>query len=191
MQRSPRPARAGSPRAGDRRARRRVRRGRAGVPREAPARLCRTRRVTDPQTLARACADAMWAGDHASPGLGMRLEDIGPGRAVMSMVVTEAMVNGHGICHGGFIFTLADSAFAYACNSHGDRAVAQHCAITYLRPGRRGETLRAEAIERVRAGRSGITDVRVTGGDGAVVAELRGNSRLTGGRFFETEGEKA
>ncbi len=143
---------------------------------------------TDPDALARACAEAMWAEDRASPGLGMQLESVGPGRAVLSMTVTETMVNGHGICHGGFIFTLADSAFAFACNSHGDRAVAQHCAISFLRPGRHGETLRAEAVERIRTGRSGITDVRVTGGDGSVVAELRGNSRLTGGRFFETEG---
>lgn len=142
---------------------------------------------TDPDAVARACADAMWAQDRASPGLGMRLESVGPGRAVLSMTVAETMVNGHGICHGGFIFTLADSAFAFACNSHGDRAVAQHCAISFLRPGRRGEVLRAEAVERIRTGRSGITDVRVTGDDGTVVAELRGNSRLTGGRFFETE----
>ncbi|HVB66792.1 MAG TPA: hydroxyphenylacetyl-CoA thioesterase PaaI [Acetobacteraceae bacterium] len=144
--------------------------------------------MTDALALARACADAMWAEDRASPGLGMQLESVAPGHAVLSMVVTETMVNGHGICHGGFIFALADSAFAFACNSHGERAVAQHCAITFLRPGRRGETLRAEAVERIRTGRSGITDVRVTGGDGSVVAELRGNSRLTGGRFFETEG---
>jgi acyl-CoA thioesterase len=142
---------------------------------------------TDPDAIARACAEAMWAQDRASPGLGMRLESVGPGRAVLSMTVAETMVNGHGICHGGFIFTLADSAFAFACNSHGDRAVAQHCAISFLRPGRRGEVLRAEAVERIRTGRSGITDVRVTGDDGTVVAELRGNSRLTGGRFFETE----
>ncbi len=143
---------------------------------------------TDPDAIARACAEAMWAEDRASPGLGMQLESVGPGRAVLSMTVTETMVNGHGICHGGFIFTLADSAFAFACNSHGDRAVAQHCAISFLRPGRRGERLRAEAVERIRTGRSGITDVRITGGDGSVVAELRGNSRLTGSRFFETEG---
>ena len=140
------------------------------------------------ERLARACAAAMWAEDRASPGLGMTLDSVGPGRAVLSMTVTETMVNGHGICHGGFIFTLADSAFAFACNSHGERAVAQHCAISFLRPGRRGEMLRAEAVERIRTGRSGITDVRVTGADGTVVAELRGNSRLTGGRFFETEG---
>lgn len=141
----------------------------------------------DPDALARACAEAMWAEDRTSPGLGMKLERVGPGCAALSMTVTETMVNGHGICHGGFIFTLADSAFAYACNSHGDRAVAQHCAITFLRPGRRGETLRADAVERIRTGRSGITDVRVTGADGTVVAELRGQSRLTGGRFFAME----
>ena len=141
----------------------------------------------DPDALARACAEAMAAGDRASAGLGMVLESVGPGRAVMRMTVTEAMVNGHGICHGGFIFTLADSAFAYACNSHGARAVAQHGAITFLRPARRGESLRAEAVERIAAGRSGLTDVRVTGADGEVVAELRGQSRLTGGHFFAPE----
>ena len=143
--------------------------------------------IRDPDALARACAEAMAAGDRASAGLGMVLESVGPGRAVMRMMVTEAMVNGHGICHGGFIFTLADSAFAYACNSHGARAVAQHGAITFLRPARRGETLRAEAVERIATGRSGLTDVRVTGTDGEVVAELRGQSRLTGGHFFNPE----
>lgn len=142
----------------------------------------------DPQEIAEACAQAMWAEDRASTGLGMRLISVGPGRATLAMTIQDTMVNGHGICHGGFIFTLADSAFAFACNAHGDRAVAQHCAITFLRPGRQGETLRAEAVERVRQGRSGITDVRVIGEDGAVVAELRGHSRTTGSRFFETEG---
>ncbi|MDQ2803430.1 MAG: hydroxyphenylacetyl-CoA thioesterase PaaI, partial [Pseudomonadota bacterium] len=110
----------------------------------------------DPAARARAVADAMWADDRASRGLGMRIEDVGPGRAVLTMTVAERMVNGHGICHGGFIFSLADSAFAFACNSHGERTVAQHCAITFLRPGSLGETLRAEAAERLRGGRSGI-----------------------------------
>ena len=122
----------------------------------------------------------MWAQDHASRGLGMQVLRAGPGEAVLTMRVTQAMVNGHGICHGGFIFALADLAFAFACNSHGDRAVAQHCSITFLRPGRAGEMLRAEAQERVRAGRTGITDVRVLGEDGTVVAEMRGQSRTTG-----------
>ena len=104
-----------------------------------------------------------------------------PGRARLSMPVTEAMVNGHGICHGGFIFTLADSAFAFACNSHGERTVAQHCAITFLRPGTaRRDAARREAVERTRAGRSGIYDVQVTGDDGSVVAEFRGHSRTHG-----------
>ncbi|HET6182200.1 MAG TPA: hydroxyphenylacetyl-CoA thioesterase PaaI [Acetobacteraceae bacterium] len=141
----------------------------------------------DPAALARACAEAMWAEDKSSPGLGMRLDEIGPGRAVLSMEIEARMVNGHGICHGGFIFALADSAMAFASNSHGERAVAQHCAITYLRPGRLGERLRAEAVEIHRAGRSGMTDVRVTGGDGAVLAEFRGHTRLSGGKFFPEE----
>ena len=135
--------------------------------------------MDDAERLATACADAMWAQDHASRGLGMQVLRVGPGEAVLTMRVTQAMVNGHGICHGGFIFALADSAFAFACNSHGDRAVAQHCSITYLRPGRVGEMLRAEAKERVRAGRTGITDVRVLGEDGTVVAEMRGQSRTS------------
>ncbi|MGE0416712.1 MAG: hydroxyphenylacetyl-CoA thioesterase PaaI [Acetobacteraceae bacterium] len=140
--------------------------------------------MRDPETLARACAEAMWRDDQASQGLGFVLDLVAPGRARMSMVVRPDMVNGHGICHGGFIFTLADSAFAFACNSHGERAVAQHNAITFVRPGRLGETLTADAEERVVSGRSGIYDVRVIGGDGTVVAEMRGHSRLHGGKFF-------
>lgn len=139
--------------------------------------------MTDPHTLARASAEAMWADDRATNGLGMSLEAVAPGRAQVSMSVTEAMVNGHGICHGGFIFTLADSAFAYACNSYGEAAVAQHCAITFLRPVRLGETLHADAVERALAGRSGIYDVQVTGEDGRIVAEMRGHSRRVGEKF--------
>jgi acyl-CoA thioesterase len=138
-----------------------------------------------PEEMARAVAETMWADDRASAGLGMRIEAVGPGRAVLSMTVTAQMVNGHGICHGGFIFALADSAFAFACNSSGERAVAQHCTISFLRPGRLGERLRAEAVERVRKGRSGVTDVSVTGEDGEPVAEFRGCSRASGGMFFE------
>ncbi len=140
--------------------------------------------MTDAATLARACADAMWADDNATKGLGMRLDHVAPGQARLSIEVTAAMVNGHGICHGGFIFTLADSAMAFAANSHGEHAVAQNCSIMFLRPGRLGETLTAEAVERTRAGRSGLYDVRVSGADGDVVAEFRGHTRTTGGRFF-------
>jgi acyl-CoA thioesterase len=141
----------------------------------------------NPDALARACAQAMWDEDRASRGLGMAIESVGPGRAVLSMTVTEAMVNGHGICHGGFIFTLADSAFAFVCNTYNDQVVAQHGAITFLRPGRLGERLEAEAVERAREGRSGLYDVRVTGPGGVLVAEFRGHSRTTGKRFFTAD----
>ncbi len=137
----------------------------------------------DADALAQACAAAMWQDDRASTGLGMRLDAVGPGRATLSLTVAEAMVNGHGICHGGFIFSLADSAMAFACNSHGLHALAQHCAITFIRPAHRGETLTAEAIERTRGARSGIYDVRVTGENGGVIAEFRGHSRTTGEKF--------
>jgi acyl-CoA thioesterase len=98
------------------------------------------------------------------------------------------MVNGHGVCHGGLIFALADSAMAFASNSHGLHALAQHCAITFVRPAHLGEMLTAEAVERMRGARSGIYDVRVTGDDGAVVAEFRGHSRITGEKFQVAEG---
>jgi acyl-CoA thioesterase len=134
--------------------------------------------MTDAAQTAREAAAAMWANDAASQSLGMTLDSVGPGRAMMSMTVADNMVNGHGMCHGGFIFTLADSTFAFACNSHGEAAVAQHCAITFLRPGRRGERLTAEAVERTTQGRSGLYDIRVTGQDGTIVAEMRGHSRV-------------
>ncbi len=137
-----------------------------------------------PDELAKACAATMWADDHASQGLGMTLDAVGPGTSVLSMTVTQAMVNGLGVCHGGFILTLADSAMAFASNAHGAKAVAQHISITYVRPGRLGERLVATAEERVRSGRSGMYDVRVSGADGTVVAEMRGHTRLTGERFF-------
>jgi acyl-CoA thioesterase len=136
--------------------------------------------VNHPMAVSRASAAAMWANDKASAGLGMALEHVAAGRARLSMTVRPEMVNGHGTCHGGFIFALADSAFAFACNSYGERVVAQHCAITFLRPATEGERLTAEAAERTRGRRSGIYDVRVTGANGSVVAELRGHSRTIG-----------
>ena len=123
----------------------------------------------------------MWAGDQASAGLGMVLEGVGPGTAILSMVVEARMLNGHGTCHGGFIFCLADSAFAFACNTDGMAAVASHCSVSFLRPVRVGERMVAVAAERQREGRGGIYDVRVSVGD-AVVAEFRGHSRTTGKR---------
>jgi acyl-CoA thioesterase len=133
--------------------------------------------VNNPAALARARAEAMWAADRATAGLGMRLEEVAPGRARLSMTITEAMTNGHGICHGGFIFALADSAMAFAANPRGEPAVAQHAAITFIRPGRVGEVLVAESVERMHAGRSGMYDVRVCTAGGELVAEFRGHTR--------------
>lgn len=138
----------------------------------------------DAGKIARACADAMWAEDSASKGLGMQLISVEPGRAVMAMTVTDKMVNGHNICHGGFIFTLADSAFAFACNTYNQRAVAQHCAVTFLAPGMLGDRLIAKGVERHRAKRSGIYDITVTRDDGAVIAEFRGHSRTIEGTII-------
>jgi len=131
----------------------------------------------DAAEIARLSAEAMWADDKASRGLGMQILDVGPGTARLAMTITGHMVNGHGTCHGGFIFMLADSTFAFACNSHGLRAVAQHCAVTYVAPGRLGMRLTAEARERHRTDRSGIYDITVRDESGATVAEFRGHSR--------------
>ena len=135
----------------------------------------------DLQHLAQACTQAMWSEDHASRGLGMAVERVAPGEATVTMKVTQAMVNGHGTCHGGFIFALADSAFAFACNGGNERSVAQHCSITYLRPARLGDRLLAHATTRAREGRSGLYDVRVLNGGRETVAEFRGHSRTIGG----------
>ncbi|MCB5175890.1 hydroxyphenylacetyl-CoA thioesterase PaaI [Microvirga lenta] len=140
-----------------------------------------------PHELAQACADAMWADDQASQGLGMVVERVAPGEAVVSMTIRPDMTNGHGICHGGFIFTLADSAFAFACNTYNQRTVAQHCAVTFLQPGRRGDKLTAHAVERTRTGRSGIYDVTVRDGQGGTVAEFRGHSRTIAGTLLATD----
>lgn len=129
-------------------------------------------------------ARVMWENDRASRDLGMEVVSVEPGKAVLTMKVRETMTNGHGTAHGGFIFTLADSAFAFACNSHGETTVAAHCSITYLRPGKSGDLLTAEAREISRAGRSGIYDVRVSA-DGVTIAEFRGHSRSLGRSFID------
>jgi acyl-CoA thioesterase len=137
----------------------------------------------DAAEVARLSAEAMWADDKASRALGIEIVDVAPGSARLAMTVSEHMVNGHGTCHGGFIFALADSAFAFACNSHGQRAVAQHCTVTYVAPGRLGMRLVAEARERHRTDRSGIYDVTVTDDGGDVIAEFRGHCRSIPGTF--------
>jgi len=130
------------------------------------------------QELAEESAAAMLAADRASLGLGMSLVAVSPGSATLRMEITEAMLNGHGICHGGFIFSLGDSTFAFACNTYGQVTVAAGAEIDFLEPVRQGDLLEAEAKERIRRGRSGIYDVAVRRlPDMTVVAEFRGRSR--------------
>lgn len=142
-----------------------------------------------PQTRAEHAAQTMMAQDVASRSLGMRISAIGPGHATLDMRVGDEMLNGHGICHGGYIFTLADSAFAFACNSYNRLTVAQQNQITYISPGKAGETLTATASETALAGRSGVYDVMVTGEDGRAVATMRGLSRTIKGQLFPEDGE--
>ena len=141
--------------------------------------------MTTPEAIARASADAMWAGDNASRGLGMRLDHVEPGRATLSMEITAQMVNGLGVCHGGFVFTLADSACAFASNSYNRRMLLAQSQITLIAPARLGVRLVAEAIEKHRAERSGIYDVTVRSEAGEVIAEFRGHVRSIPGKLVE------
>jgi acyl-CoA thioesterase len=138
-----------------------------------------------PEQLAAACAEAMYAADEASRRLGITIDDVSPGRATARMQVTDAMVNGHGICHGGYVFLLADTAFAFACNTYDAVTVAAGCDIVFVASARTGDALVAEARERVRFGRSGVYDVTVSTGDGSSIAEFRGLSRTVGRRLLE------
>lgn len=147
----------------------------------------RTHEKMTQEEIARLSAKAMWEEDNASQGLGMELVSVAPGHAVIAMTITDKMTNGHGTCHGGYIFTLADSAFAFACNSHGQRAVAQHCSVSFIAPGRLGMRLVAEGIERQRGERSGITDVTVRDDAGTIIAEFRGHSRTVPGSLLPSE----
>lgn len=132
-----------------------------------------------PGALARRSAEAMWAQDTASRTLGMTVRAVAPGRAEVGMTVRDDMVNGYAICHGGLVATLADSAFALACNTYGEVTVASGFEIDLLEPARLGDELVASAVERVRRGRSGIYDVTVRHGD-RIIAEFRGRSRSLG-----------
>ncbi len=138
-----------------------------------------------PKERAEKSAAAMWAGDAASKWLGMSLDHVDAGQAVLSFTVAAHHLNGHKICHGGYIFTLADSAFAFACNSYNTLVVAQHNSITYLSPAKLGERLTATAREVSLTGRSGLYDVTITASDGRVVAEFRGGSRQIKGQHFK------
>ena len=143
---------------------------------------------TAAQSRAERAAAAMFARDRASQALGMQLAGVRPGWARLTLRVREDMVNGHGGCHGGLLFALADSAFAFACNSHGEVALAAHCSITFLRPAKAGDRLIAAAREISRFGRSGLYDVEVSAG-GVTIAQFRGHSRTIGGSLVDGPGE--
>ena len=130
---------------------------------------------------ARESAARMYADDRATKALRISIDEVGPGRATARMRVTADMTNGHGIAHGGYVFLLADTAFAYACNSYGPVTVAQAGQITFLLPAREGDELTASAAERVRMDRNGVYDVSVCRADGTVLAEFRGQSRTVPG----------
>lgn len=135
----------------------------------------------NPQTLADAVTAAMWSRDRASHGLGLQIVNVQPGYALLAMPVRGDMVNGHQICHGGFIFMLADSSFAYACNSYNHNTVASACHIDFLAPAREGDLLEAEAIERSLSGRTGVYDITVRTRGGKTIALFRGKSyRING-----------
>jgi acyl-CoA thioesterase len=137
--------------------------------------------LEEAQALADATAKAMWARDQAAQALGIKIVRVQPGASLLTMTVRSDMVNGHHICHGGMIFSLADTAFAYACNSYNKNTVASACHIDFLAPGKEGETLEAEAIEQSQSGRTGVYDVTVRGSNGKTIALFRGKSyRISG-----------
>ena len=139
----------------------------------------------DAQALAELAGKTMYERDPASRALGMTLDAIRPGYARMSMPVRADMLNGHGTCHGGYIFMLADSAFAFACNSHNVNTVGAGCTIDYLFPGREGDVLEAEAVEQALSGKTGVYDVVVRNQEGRQVALFRGKSHRVHGMVVE------
>jgi acyl-CoA thioesterase len=135
--------------------------------------------------LARRAAEAMWSGDHATQGLGMELVNVAQGFAEITMPVRQEMVNGHGICHGGFIFTLADSAFAFACNSRNQMTVAAGARIDFIKSAKEGDVLTARARVVHQGNRTGVYDAQVVNQAQEVIAEFRGNSATIGGQLVD------
>lgn len=129
-----------------------------------------------PQQLAETCAESMFSRDQASQQLGMKILSVNPGKAVLTMTVDNRMIQGHGACHGGYLFTLADSAFAFACNTYDLATVASGCSIEYVAPAKEGDQLTATAEERSRGSRTGVYDITITNQDGQTVALFRGKS---------------
>jgi acyl-CoA thioesterase len=140
---------------------------------------------SDPQALAEEVGRVMYAADTASQALGMRVEKVGPGQATLSMPIRADMLNGHKTCHGGLIFSLADSAFAFACNARNASTVAAGCTIDFLAPAYAGDVLTAQADERSQAGRTGVYDVTVTNQEGRAIALFRGRSYRVKGQVVE------
>ena len=140
---------------------------------------------SNPQALAELAGKTMYERDPASQALGMKLDAIRPGYARMSMRVRADMLNGHATCHGGYIFMLADSAFAFSCNSHNFNTVGAGCTIDYLAPGREGDLLIAEAVEQALAGKTGVYDVTVKNEEGRTIALFRGKSHRVSGMVAE------
>ena len=140
---------------------------------------------SNPQTLAELAGKTMYDRDPASQALGMLLDEIRPGYARMTMPVRADMLNGHQTCHGGYIFMLADSAFAFACNSHNHNTVGAGCTIDYLAPGREGDLLTAEATEQALAGKTGVYDIKVSNQEGRTIALFRGKSHRVAGMVAE------
>ena len=138
-----------------------------------------------PRERAQRTSAAMLENDNASRGIGIELTEIDEAYAVMELTVEKRHCNGHGICHGGITYMLADTAFAFACNSRNQSTLAHHNLISYLAPGKIGDRLRAEAREVSLVGRSGIYDVKVTTQTGTVIAEFRGMSRAIRGQYIE------
>ena len=141
-----------------------------------------------PQQVAERCAAIMWPDDHAAQGLGIALIAVGAGTARLAMTVRQDMVNGHGTCHGGFIFALADCAFAYASNSFNHRAVASGVDISFLAPAQLGDVLTCYGHVRHQGRRSGVYDIEVENQDGKLIALFRGRSTRIKGHFFAADG---
>ena len=143
--------------------------------------------MTDATQLARDCAEAMFERDRATRRMGIRLLDAGPGSATLSMRVREDMIQGHGTCHGGYLFALADSAFAFACNSYNEATLAIGCSIDYVAPAREGDELVARASEQSRSGRTGNYDVRIENSQGQLIALFHGKSYKVRGTVLAQE----
>ena len=139
------------------------------------------------QALAEAAAASMLSRDNATLAMGIALAEVRPGYARMTMTVRADMLNGHQTCHGGFIFSLADSAFAFACNSYNMNTVGAGCTIDYLAPGREGDVLTADAVEQALAGKSGIYDVKVSNQEGRTIALFRGKSIRVAGEVIQEQ----